>query len=128
MATKTFTFDPDAGVPYGANLSIYGGSDFTANFVVQDINNSSYDLTGYSGSSQMQKGAGIGATTVPAATFTVGFTSAAAGEFDISLGSTQTRNLKEGRYWYDVLVGSGSTIYRIAEGNILVQGGVSSAP
>ena len=29
---------------------------------------------------------------------------------------------------YDVLVSSGATIYRIADGNIMVRGGVSSAP
>ena len=31
MATKKITFDPDAGVPYGANLTIYGGANFNAN-------------------------------------------------------------------------------------------------
>ena len=128
MATKTFTFDPDAGVPYGANLSIYGGSDFTANFVVQDINNSSYDLTGYSGSSQMQKGAGVGATTVPAATFTVGFTSAYDGKFKISLGTTATDSLSDGRYLYNILVSAGGTTWNIIEGNILVYAGIASAP
>ena len=29
MASSTITFDPDSGVPYGANLTIYGGTDFT---------------------------------------------------------------------------------------------------
>ena len=31
MATKNITFDPDSGVPYGLNLTIYGGSDFSTN-------------------------------------------------------------------------------------------------
>ena len=61
-------------------------------------------------------------------TFTVGFTSAASGEFQISLGSTATRALKKGRHVYDILVSSGSTIYTIVSGNILVHGGISSAP
>ena len=61
-------------------------------------------------------------------TFAVGFTSAAGGEFQISLGSTDTRNLKKGRHVYDILVSSGSTIYTIVSGNIMVQGGISSAP
>ena len=34
MATKNITFDPDSGVPYGANLTIYGGTDFTQTFNV----------------------------------------------------------------------------------------------
>ena len=48
--------------------------------------------------------------------------------FKISLGSTDTRNLKEGRYVYNVLVSSGSTIYSIANGNVLVIAGISSLP
>ena len=128
MANNTITFDPDSGVAYGVNLTINTGADFKSSFKVLSPNKNNYNFTGYSGSSQMTKSVSVGSTAYPNATFTVGFTSAVGGEFDISLGSTQTRNLKEGRYWYDVLVGSGSTIYRIAEGNILVQGGVSSAP
>ena len=62
------------------------------------------------------------------ATFNVGFTSAPDGEFDVSLGSTATRTLKPGRYVYNVLVGSGTTIYSIVNGNIMVYAGVSSAP
>jgi hypothetical protein len=36
--------------------------------------------------------------------------------------------LNEGRYVYDILVGSASTVYRIISGNILVIPGISSAP
>ena len=32
MASSTITFDPDSGVPDGANLTIYGGTDFSATF------------------------------------------------------------------------------------------------
>ena len=39
-----------------------------------------------------------------------------------------TRSVKAGRYVYDILVGSGATVYRIVDGNIQVRGGVSSAP
>ena len=76
----------------------------------------------------MTKSVAIGATLGVGATFTVGITSAAGGEFEISLGSTTTRSLKKGRHVYDILVSSGSTIYRMVEGDILVQGGISSAP
>ena len=128
MASKNLTFDPSAGVPYAANLTLYAGADFEATFNVVDTSNSPYNFTGYSASSQMQKSAGIGATTVPATTFTVGITSAAGGVFKISVGSTDTRTLAEGRYVYNVLVSSGSTIYNIVNGNILVYPGISSAP
>ena len=111
MSTRTFTFDPDAGVPVGADLTIHTGSTFKSNFNVQDVNSSTYDLTDWSGSSQMQKGVGIGATTVPAGTFTVGFTSAYDGKFYIEMDASSTRNLSEGRYEYNVLMtGSSETI------------------
>ena len=71
MSTKNFTFDPDAGVPSAADLAIYGGANFKNTFNVKDVSNVNYDFTGWSGSGQMQKSAGIGATDVPAATFTV---------------------------------------------------------
>ncbi len=128
MATKKITFDPEAGVSYAADLVINGGADFTTNYEVVGTSNTAFNLEGYSGSSQMRKSAAIGSGTTATATFAVGFTSAANGKFKISLGSTQTANLSEGRYIYDVLVSSGSTIYRITDGNILVRGGISSAP
>ena len=128
MSSKNLTFDPTAGVPYAANLTLYSGADFAAEFTVVDTSNSPYNFTGYTASSQMQKSAGIGATTVPATTFNVGFTSAAGGVFEVSVGSTDTRTLAEGRYVYNVLVNSGSTIYNIVNGNILVYPGISSAP
>ena len=36
MATKKITFDPSAGVPVASNLSIYGGTDFSAIFTIVD--------------------------------------------------------------------------------------------
>lgn len=128
MPSKNITFDPEAGVPYAANLTIFTGSDFVGKFNVTDTSKSPFNFTNWTGSSQLAKSVSIGATLGATATFNVGFTSAAGGKFEISLGSTETRNLKEGRYVYNVLVSSGSTIYNIINGNILVYAGVSSAP
>jgi hypothetical protein len=66
----------------------------------------------------------LGITT----SFTVGFTSAYDGKFKISLGSADTRSLSEGRYVYNVLVSSGSTVYSIVNGNVLVVAGITTAP
>ena len=134
MASKNLTFDPNAGVPYAANLALYSGADFKATFNVVDTSDVAYDFQGltttsvWTGSSQMQKSAGIGANTTPTGPFTVGFTSAGGGIFEISMGSTVTRDLTEGRYEYNVLVSSGATIYNIVNGNILVHAGIASAP
>ena len=141
MATKKITFDPDSGVAYAANFVLNGGSDFTGTFEVVDTSGTGWNFsttnsvgiattTGWTGSSQMRKSVAVGSGTTATATFVVGIdtTSATAGKFTISLGSTATRNIAEGKYMYDVLVSSGATIYRIADGNIMVRGGVSSAP
>ena len=134
MASKNLTFDPNAGVPYAANLALYTGADFKTTFNVVDTSDVAFDFQGltttsvWTGSAQMQKSAGVAATTVAAGTFTVGFTSAGGGIFDISMGSTSTTSLSEGRYEYNVLVSSGASIYNIVNGNILVYTGIASAP
>ena len=138
MATKTVTFDPDSGVPFGVNLVVYGGSNSVTNLNVVDVNNNDFNFSAgigttgvtqdWSGSGQISKSVGAGSSSYANATLTVGFTSAFDGKFRVSLGSTDTRNLKEGRYVYDVLVSSGSTTYSIVNGNILVLAGISSAP
>ena len=128
MASKKITFDPTAGVPYAANLTIFGGANFSADFTVVDTGNAAYNFTGWTGSAQLAKSVSVGATMGALATFNVGFTSAYDGKFNLSLGSTATGNLAEGRYVYNVLVSSGTTIYSIANGNVLVYAGISSAP
>ena len=132
MASKNVTFDLNAGVPKGVNLTMYGGSDFEVNLVVNTTSNAAFDLTNYSGSAAMSKSVAVGATLGITSSFTVGFTSAYDGKLKISLGAVNTRATSEGRYVYDVLlkheVGSGSTVYPLISGNILVVNPVSSAP
>tara|TARA_E500000318_G_scaffold49022_3_gene46104 strand:+ start:28623 stop:29009 length:387 start_codon:yes stop_codon:yes gene_type:complete len=128
MANNTINFDPSVGTPYGVNLTINKGADFKSTFKVINNDRSDYNLTGYSGSSQMVKTTALGSTSPTVATFTVGITSANEGEFNLSLGSTATRNIRPGRYEYNILMGTASTVYALATGNILVIGGASSAP
>ena len=42
------------------------------------------------------------------------------------MGSTVTRSLSEGRYLYDINVSSGSTFFKVIEGNVLVRTGIST--
>ncbi len=128
MANNTITFDPQSGVAYGVNLTVLTGADFKYSFDVLKPDKSAFNFTGYYGSAQMTKSVAVGTTGQVAASFAVGFTSAAGGQFNISLGSTATRALKQGRHVYDILVSSGSTIYRIASGDVLVVAGIASAP
>ena len=46
MASKNLTFDPNAGVPYAANLALYSGADFKATFNVVDTSDVAYDFQG----------------------------------------------------------------------------------
>lgn len=128
MSRHTITFDPDSGVAYGVNLTINTGSNFIGKFTILNTSGAAFDFTGWTASSQISKSVSIGSTLYPSATFNVGFTSEAGGKFDLTLSSSTTRNLSEGRYVYDILVSSGSSVYRVAEGNVLVLAGISSAP
>ena len=132
MATKTITFDPDSGVPYGLNLTMYGGSDFEVNLNVKTTSSGNFDLTGYTGSAAMSKSVAVGATLGITSSFTVGFTSAYDGVMKLSLAAVNTRATTEGRYVYDVLVkesvGGGATTYPLVSGNVTVINPVSSAP
>jgi len=128
MSNQRITFNPNSGVPYAVNLTLNTGSSFNTNFTAVDVSGEAFDFTSWTGSSQMTKSVSIGSTLYPHATFNVNFTNESEGKFKISLGSTETRSLKEGRYYYDVLVSSGTTVYKIVDGNILVLSGISSAP
>ena len=128
MATKTVTFDPDSGVPFGVNLVVYGGSNAVNNLEVKTTSGSNFDLTGYTGHSAISKSVGVGASNFQNAIFTVGFTSAYDGKIALTLTSAATTSISEGRYMYNVLVSSGTTTYNIINGDILVYQGISSAP
>ena len=126
MPSKNITFDPDSGVPYGANLTIYGGTDFSTTFNVKTVSSSAFNLTGYSGAGALSKSIAVGATLGASDTFSVGITSAYDGVMNISLTDTETGNLTEGRYVYDVLVTIGSSTYPLVRGNAYVYNTISS--
>ena len=127
MSKHTVTFDPDAGVAYGANLNINAGSTFNGDFTVVKPSGTAFSFDGWTGSSQIVKSVSVGSTTVAAGTFTVGFTSAVDGKFRISMGSTATSTLAPGRYVYDVEVTrtSDSVVTRVIEGIITVRPNVT---
>ena len=76
----------------------------------------------------MSKSVAVGATLGVTTAFTVGFTSARDGVMTLSLNPAVTRNLKPGRYVYDVLVSSGNTTYNIINGDVLVKAGIATNP
>ena len=111
-------------VTYTANLLIYTGTDFTQSFVLEDSqSNSLKDLTGYNGCAQMKRYE----SSLKTGDFTVTFANdRSTGKVTISMNSTDTANLKAGKYFYDILLNSPTgTTSRAVEGTVLVKKAVT---
>jgi hypothetical protein len=109
---------------YVNNLVINAGSDFKQSFTLEGSeDNSSFNLTDYLVESQMRKWSG----SSTAITFTSQILPpSTSGRILISLTSEQTKNLKPGRYVYDILITDiWGTKNRVIEGMVLVREGVT---
>lgn len=108
---------------YIANLQIDTGVDFQHGFSLGDNDTGSFlNLTNYTATSQMRKWAG----SSTAVSFASTVTDPENGQIQISLGSTETVDLKPGRYVYDVnLEDAGGYKYKVVEGMVLVRAGVT---
>ena len=110
---------------YVSNLQIDQNTDFNQVFTLEDgQSNSVLNLTGYTFKSQMRKHptATTGITTFTASIYG----SAANGQIQLGLTTSQTANLKDGRYVYDVvLISPNAYRSRAVQGNVLVTPGVS---
>lgn len=121
----TFTFDPNSGTAQVVNQTIFTGANFAAKYSVTTIGGTAFNFTGYTGTAKLAKSVGVGASNHAHATFSVSM-GGALGTITLGLSNTTTLTLKEGRYQYDCLIGSGSTVYRIVEGDVMVRAGVTS--
>lgn len=109
---------------YVNNIVINAGETFSQPLTILSSDGSSVNLSGYAVTSMMRKHA---ESSIKTAQFSVGITSAAKGKITLSLGSTITSTIKEGRYVYDVLLTSAANIKTIVvEGMALVRTGISS--
>jgi len=126
MANNTITFNPNSNTAYGVNLTILEGSDFKSTFQVNQENKSAFNLTGYSIYGKFKKSVAIGSSSGGITAFSSGITNVTGGQFNISLTDTVTKDLKPGRYYYDInVVSSASTVYKMVSGNVVVEGGLS---
>lgn len=109
---------------YVNNIVINAGETFSQPLTILSSGGTPLNITGYAASSMIRKHAESNTKT---ADFTVGITSAAKGIITISLGSSITSTIKEGRYVYDVLLTDTSNLKSIVvEGMVLVRTGISS--
>ena len=104
---------------FSTNLIIYKHTDFEQTFVLEDgQTNSAKDLTGFTGTCRMQRTLNLGSLT----SFTVSFTNRLLGKVRISLTSTQTANIADGKYFYELnLTDSNGVVERVIEGQVIVK-------
>jgi len=105
---------------YVSNIQIDQSTDFSQVFTLEDgTSNSVLNLTNYTFKSQMRKhpGATSGVTTFTSSIYG----NAANGQVKLGLTTSQTANLKDGRYVYDVeLTLSDSTVEKVHYGVVTV--------
>ena len=108
---------------YIANLQIDTGVNFQHGFSLGDNDTGTYlNLNNYTVNCQMRKWAG----STSSVSFASTVTDAEQGQLQISLGSTETTDIKPGRYMYDVLLeDAGGFKYKVVEGMVLVRAGVT---
>jgi len=109
---------------YVNNIIINAGEDFSQTLTLTDSLGSNIDLTGYASSSYIRKHP---ESSNVVAGFGVSFVTPASGIIQISLASTITQGIPEGRYVYDLMTTSGAGIKNVVlEGNILVRAGITT--
>jgi hypothetical protein len=102
------------------NLYVDQGASFDANIQVYDGVNQSWDLTGYTADAKIKKSYYSATST----DFTA--TALASGIVQLSLSSSQTSSLEQGRYLYDVVITAGDgKRTRVLEGIVTINPGVT---
>ena len=104
---------------FSTNLIIYKHTDFEQTFILEDSqSNSAKDLTGFTGSCKMQRTLNLGNLTA----FNLAFTNRTLGKVRISLTSTQTANIADGKYFYELmLTDPNGVVERVIEGVVIVK-------
>jgi hypothetical protein len=99
----------------------------TFNFQFQILNNQTpLDLTSYAGTMTVRPFVGASTTTVVASTANGRMViDGPNGRVTVTLSATITGAIPAGRYAYDLVLDSGSTIIRYLEGNFIVTGAVT---
>ena len=104
---------------FSTNLLIFKHTDFEQTFILEDSqSNSAKDLTDFTGTCKMQRTLNLGSLTA----FTLAFTNRALGKVRISLTSTQTANIADGKYFYELmLTDPNGVVERVIEGVVIVK-------
>lgn len=104
------------------NLTIEQGSDYEIQLTITNDDGTPLNLTDYTASSMVRKHYGSSVTEA----FSIDFVDRLAGEINLSMGSSITSSLNEGRYVYDIVLNSPQNFKtRVIQGNVLVNPGVT---
>jgi hypothetical protein len=104
-----------------SNIVIDQGTDFEVTINVRDANTTAIALTGFTGQAQLRKYY----TSSTKHDFNV-IVSANTGEVTLAMSAANTANIASGRYVYDcVLVSNTSVVSRIVEGIVTINPRVS---
>lgn len=103
------------------NINIEKGADFSNTFTIDNYDGSVFNLNGYTAVAKIRKYPG----SPTSKSFNVGITSSL-GKITLSMGSTDTFDLVNGRNYYDILITSDENIkMRVIEGTALVSPSIS---
>ena len=105
---------------FSTNLVIYKHTDFEQTFALEDSSTSSVkNLTGFSATCKMQRTLNLGSLTE----FTISFLNdRTLGKVRISLTDTQTANIADGKYFYELmLTDPNGVVERVIEGVVIVK-------
>jgi hypothetical protein len=100
------------------NLTVEQGTDFSFAMRIK-LDGAPLDLSGYTFSSKMKKHYGS------ASSYPITVESEGDGIITLSIASTVSSAIPVGRYYYDVLYDSGTTVTKAVDGMILVRGTAS---
>ena len=104
------------------NLVIDKGTTFTEYISYLDNSKNPISLQGYTVAGQMRRSF----YSANAITFSANLVDAANGNVLISLTASETANIKDGRYVYDIEATNNTTVKRIIEGLVTVYHGVTN--
>ena len=104
---------------FSTNLVIYKFTDFEQTFLLEDSqSNSAKNLTGFTGTCKMQRTLNLGELTA----FNLAFTNRELGKVRISLTNTQTANIADGKYFYELMLTDPNDVTeRVIEGVVIVK-------
>ena len=104
---------------YRKNITINVGETFSEDLTLLSADGSGVvDLTGFTGSCKMQRTLNLGSLTA----FNLAFTNRALGKVRISLTSTQTANIADGKYFYELMLTDPNGVTeRVIEGIVIVK-------